>query len=999
MTPAVELLTFEVIQQLGQGGTATVSRVRIPESGGEAALKHLSNSNSENQSRFLHLIQREYEFLAPLTFPGVVRAIDLSVGDPPYLLMELCPGPNLGQVQLPSDWLPVVNLISAVAIDLEYLRLNGLVHGDLKPLNIFLPSDWQNLRPTQLYYVKLTDFSMGRRFDEPEQSRAGAGTVGYIAPETITENRTSHRSDLFALGVTAFQILTGRHPFVDDKGDPARINAWVCEDDPPPLGTLRPDLPPAIGETVDRLLAKSEHNRPQSAWEVCCELENGGATYPFRKALHPKYIADVTNNQVQPVGIKLSDEDAARLIFLGGDDPAIRRLILSANFAKGNLQYDNGSYHFAGDIYWPACLRRDTLNCFRESSLSLKRNIIRAAICGGIEPAQLLGITSEDAECSIPPTMPTLLLPLLRSITVRRLSKSLAPMASKQGQHELAARLLLQAGDLEAALEAAYSAAKTLAGKHQHEAAVAIARPVIEFARMTGNQSVVRKLMMLTAHSLKETGQTERAEQAYNEILTVYQTFPPDELLAETHKDLGDLYKTKRNFRAGIQSLYSALKTYHDLNDELETSHTYNNLGNIHWIAQDTTSALKCFRHALRIQHRHGNRRDVASTLNNLGSVYGTSGKFGRANKLLELSLVLSRAEGSQVDIARVLNNIGYMAFQAGDSTRAIESLTESLIINRQIGTRKELLFNLENLASMMTAMGRLNESLQHLRKGVALAEELQDKPHMAAFHLEMGLILTQRGLYADAADHIGSAEELIVELDDTPLEVMQKVRSAELRLSIGDTTVAATLGREALAIAEDANEKPSLLAALCLLTRLSDDNDIYSRASKLADSLNTPREKRIIAFNRLERLTIAGRIDNAMSMAMHALPELGRIENELELARFHNIGADLLLLSSDHTRAATHLRRSETIAREMGLMEELATSLMLLGRLQLAERDYEGSYRTLREAVALGKQIVGQITGDSDRRIFQQRPALRGLASDVRLLGKLMTEKEISSV
>jgi hypothetical protein len=239
----------------------------------------------------------------------------------------------------------------------------------------------------------------------------------------------------------------------------------------------------------------------------------------------------------------------------------------------------------------------------------------------------------------------------------------------------------------------------------------------------------------------------------------------------------------------------------------------------------------------------------------------------------------------------------------------------------------------------------------------------------------------------------------LIVELDDTPLEVMQKVRSAELRLSIGDAALATTLGREALAIAEDANEKPSLLAALCFLTRLSDDNEIYSRASRLADSLNTPREKRIIAFNRLERLTIAGRIDNAMSMAMHALPELGRIKNELELARFHNIGANLLLLSRDHTRAATHLRRSETIAREVGLMEELATSRMLLGRLQLVECDYEGSYRNLREAVALGKQMTGQITNDSDRRLFQQQPTFSRLASDVRLLGKLMTEKEASGV
>jgi serine/threonine protein kinase len=77
-----------------------------------------------------------------------------------------------------------------------------------------LPSKWQNLDDNGLFYVKLSDFSLGRFSHEPDEARAGLGTVGFMAPETVALSRATFQSDLFALGVITYQVLTGVHPFM-----------------------------------------------------------------------------------------------------------------------------------------------------------------------------------------------------------------------------------------------------------------------------------------------------------------------------------------------------------------------------------------------------------------------------------------------------------------------------------------------------------------------------------------------------------------------------------------------------------------------------------------------------------------------------------------------------------------------------------------------------------------------------------------------------------------
>ncbi len=176
---------FQIKDRLGRGGTAEVVRVFAPHLNRDAALKypldfrHSPARNSPSRSPRTNAHRRSY------AFPGLVRILEhencrqLSV-------TRTLPRSDAG-LDRPFDDVDVAcSIISAIALDLEFLRAAGIIHGDFKPQNVFLPVDWRHLNDGHLHWVKFSDFSLGRKPSE-DDTRAGLGTIGYIAPETLAE--------------------------------------------------------------------------------------------------------------------------------------------------------------------------------------------------------------------------------------------------------------------------------------------------------------------------------------------------------------------------------------------------------------------------------------------------------------------------------------------------------------------------------------------------------------------------------------------------------------------------------------------------------------------------------------------------------------------------------------------------------------------------------------------------------------------------------------------
>lgn len=987
---------FRRIRPLGRGGTAEVTAVKVKGLACEAALKMPLSDNPDSYSQFSRLARRESLLIGNERFPGLVRLLEPPTDKADYLLLEICEGPSLDKVGRIENLPLALNILSAIALDLEFLHARRIIHGDLKPHNIFLPLRWQGCTGARLFYVKISDFSLGRFESESESERAGAGTVGYMAPETIVAGRTSHRSDLFALGVIAYQMLTGQHPFLEGDAEPVRVNAWVAEEEPIPLDRLRPDLPPGLIRLIGDLLAKQEENRPADAWEVCSQLRELGAEYPYERALLPSHLVARSHSYECALATTVTPDrrQRERLDLITGEDTVGLRLVLAENFRQGGLHYKDQRFVFVTNIYWPSTLRRKVLRVFSALPMSGKRWLIRASVAGDHD---IIGCTQNQTEenpSRLNAGAKSLLLHLLRNRTVKRIAAVCAPRAEAKHDYLNAARLALMAGDFERAERCACHAAEDARTTHAFENVLPCLARVVEYADTVGDPFAARNLLMAEGDILKEMGESDKALQTYQRIVWLYEGRPPDKLLAETYKDIGDTCKIRQEVLAGIEALQSALEIYRKLEDELEVSHTQNNLGNLYWIKSDLPGAMRFYRAAMRIQRRLDAAADVASTLNNIASVYVVQTKYPRAARLLKLSLDIKMELGNAVEIARAMNNLGYVYYVSGRLENARETLVESMKINVKIGAKKEILFNLENLAFVTFDLGTLAESIRYVEEGLTLALDLQDKPHLAVFNLILCGAHTRSGRFSDAAQSLRAARSSLDQIDAAQFEAFYHAQHAALRLAVGDYHEALECGLEAMKRSIEIGDRHMELRSLLIVTRISSDHTYAEKLRAIVEELKLEREQRMLEFNNIERQineqqTIPTDLPSDESAAF-----LQSATEDVDLPRMCNLFAEVLIARKKLNEASVWLNKSVRCAQESGLVPEFAAAVALQGRLEGLSGKIESCYAKSRQALDLVKELAANCANDEDRGIFLSRREVTTLVNEVRRLGTAMGQK-----
>lgn len=252
---------YKLSDLLGQGAMAQVYRGVTPD-GQQAAVKLLHPGLTGDQG-FLARFHREAEAAGRLDHPHIVKVLAHgSEGETHYLAMELIDGPSL-QVVLRGRTQPftpaeAVALIARLAEALDYAHRQGVIHRDVKPSNILL-------RGGRLDDPALTDFGVARLVEETVATQSGAllGTPAYMAPEQGEGQPGDERSDVYALGVILYELLTGQPPFQADS--PYAIILRHIHTPPPPPRSLRPDLPPALEAVVLRALEKDPAARYPSA--------------------------------------------------------------------------------------------------------------------------------------------------------------------------------------------------------------------------------------------------------------------------------------------------------------------------------------------------------------------------------------------------------------------------------------------------------------------------------------------------------------------------------------------------------------------------------------------------------------------------------------------------------------------------------------------------------------------------------------------------------------
>lgn len=974
-----------VIALLGRGGTAEVSRVRIDGYARELACKSPLPEHLDNTGAFAALAQREWDLVGGQRFPGLVRLIEPPHLDPQHLLLEICEGPTIDKIGRVDDVIRALNILSAVALSLEYLRARGIIHGDLKPQNIFLPIGWDRLPFDRLWYAKVSDFSLGRKTTEPETARAGLGTVGYMAPEVISKKTTSHQSDLFVLGVIGYQILTGTHPFLIGDCEPVKVNSRIQEEEPTPLEEVRPDLAGhSVVVIINSLLAKDPDKRPESAWEVCKLLAEAGSKYPHQKGIRPRYLIDknASSEKVLATLRELSSTQARQLTAFSGDDPGNLSQVISGNWAVGNLAYDDGRFRFVKGVRFPAYLRNRHLSRIATLPLGEKRARVRQAI-------------SLDLKNADPSTRPQLtqLRHLLEASTVRRYSLRIAPQVESSGDFTRATDLWLQAGDLTRAEQCALQAAGRLTLDERRSETLELCNRVIDFARLTTRLHEVSELLLLTGTLLKDSGDTGGAESVYRELIAVLESRPAEKTLGIVYNKLGDLYKMRSDFSAGLAALQKALSLFEQLNDRLEYSHTLNNLGNIYWVIGDLRQSLSQYRRALHIQRGLNVREDIASTLSNLGGVMCMLGRIERGIFLMQKSLELKREIGNAGEIARTLNNLGYVSFITGNNAKAVNYLSESLALNRRGGSRKEILINIENLSSIMISAGQAEKSLSLLDEGLGLSVEIGDSVQELLLLVSQARALTRLGKLGDATTALNDVKARLDSVDDPAVGMNFLCASAEIEIVLGRLERAGELASQARA---KANADLFLrLQAAILLARVADPQGLAEEVNELIAQSQFERLRLVYHFNCAERLLREGKPSDALSQIGSRLESLLALEDDSELPRMCVVAAQTLLESGRVKPALIFHDRARSLARLFGSVVDQFLCGVVGGRLQFETGDYEQSFREYRQSIGLAKQIAQSMADPQDRQDFQKRPELGIVVREIERLGLILGQKK----
>ena len=257
---------YELGELIGSGGSGSVRKARDTVLDRPVAIKRLRVGQDEVQRARLRL---EARLAGALHHPGIAQVFDYGeqqVDDEvsPYLVMEYVEGTSLWQVLRDRGSLPpgeVMDLVAQLARALEAAHAAGIVHRDIKPGNILVCPDGRAV---------LVDFGIARAREAEPLTLTGSivGSVDYISPEQSSGASATPLSDLYALGMVAYECLTGRKPLRRET-QIATVLAHV-NDEIPPLGG---DVPAAIARLVMELTAKRPEDRPQSAAEVAARAD------------------------------------------------------------------------------------------------------------------------------------------------------------------------------------------------------------------------------------------------------------------------------------------------------------------------------------------------------------------------------------------------------------------------------------------------------------------------------------------------------------------------------------------------------------------------------------------------------------------------------------------------------------------------------------------------------------------------------------------------------
>jgi serine/threonine protein kinase len=256
---------YEIVEKIATGGFGTVYKAWDPMIRRAVALKTCEIPDANMRAR----VFREAQLAGNLQHPNITTVYEFGVeGIVPFLVQELLSGEDLERFIGRQDPLPVsekVRILIAVASALDFAHAAGVIHRDIKPANI---------RILDSGVVKIMDFGIAKSLDSNTsitKDGTAVGSTSYMSPEQIVGESVDARTDIFSLGVVAYELLSGRKPFHHEKL--FLLLEQIVKSEPTPLADVAPGLPESLVAIVARAMRKLPEDRFSSAAEIKTALD------------------------------------------------------------------------------------------------------------------------------------------------------------------------------------------------------------------------------------------------------------------------------------------------------------------------------------------------------------------------------------------------------------------------------------------------------------------------------------------------------------------------------------------------------------------------------------------------------------------------------------------------------------------------------------------------------------------------------------------------------
>ncbi len=943
---------YRIETRLGIGGMGAVYRARDLELDRDVALKMI-RPELEADPEVLARFKQEIILAREITHRNVVRIFDLGQADGiKFISMEFIAGQDLTGIIRGRGPLPVneaTDIVEQICLALDAAHQQGVVHRDLKPQNVMIDPDGR---------VVVMDFGIARSLQSSSMTQTGAllGTPDYMSPEQVKGEPVDARTDIFALGLIYYEMLTGRLPYTGDT--PMATMFKRTQVKATPVRDFKPELPSFVSDVIHRCLEIQVHRRYQSAREILQDLGawRGGSSPtlgPTMRALRPTTTAGSKRLRRGVVaaavaGVLVLVAAAVALWPRGGTAPdgqagagvpapsadAVSLAILPFRNATGDAALDwlgDGlAEMLRSDVGQSASLR--TVSSDRVHQILRD---LRLAPGAQLEEVTLRRIAEfGNAETVVWGQFVKLGEQIRIDATVRDFERHSTVSLKAEAARE--AELLAAIGGL--AGEVRNSLAVSRAGRRELEQQAFLPSSSSIAALRDYNEGLA---LLRAGNNLEAVTRFESSTQE-------------DPSFALAHSKLAQAYgRLGRSEKAAAASRRAV-----ELSSDLPDGERYLILAQSAALSGDGEAGVDAYSNLLRM---HPNDPDLHYEL---GVLHEGRGDFDQAREQLGVALEADpRNVTAQLALGRVL-------IKSGSSQDALAPLNQALSLAIQADNAEAKANTLQALGIAFKWLGRPDEALDNLRESLAIKREIGDRRGSAASLSEIGLIQSQQGDIDGARASYREAIEIRRDIADAQGLGLLLMRLGELELGAGNPDDALAHTREALRIQIEIGDEVGQAASLNNLGTIYDQRGEYSeslvyyqRALEIRERLGNPSEVANALHNIAATYTLLGSFREAQDHYLRALEqrraaadEAGAALESFSLGRVHGQQGRYASALATMDEALETFRRLENSGP--WFVEALACrghALAQLGR-------FDEAAPVLEEALGLARQLGDQL-------------------------------------